>query len=292
MALACRAVLATPGPADKALRLGVVMGNDASSFEVRDVELLDAGPDFVAPGVLDYPPSRPTEPELVSGPLTRAKLPLSHYLLHALAHIELNAVDIYSHTVAAWAPGGPLHDGDALAVPLDCWADLTRVAQDEARHFLLLEARMKAVGFRYGGMPAHKALWSHASSTSRDLLARLAIIPMVQEAHALDSGPRLEERLRSANDHASADVVALIVREEVGHVATGLRAFKAVAEARGLDPVDAFHATVREHVPRLLPGPFNDALRELTGMGREYYEPLRSPPRRPRRGKGEPAASG
>jgi uncharacterized ferritin-like protein (DUF455 family) len=231
---------------------------------------------------LDQPPARPAKPELISGPIQRSQRTLSQFLLHSLAHIELNAIDIYSHTVAKWGPGGACEE-DGRAITADVWHKLVQVAQDEARHFLLLDQRMRQLGFHYGAMPAHKALWSHAQESQGCLRARLGIIPLVQEAHALDSGPRLCERLNSAADHASARLVQQIVEEEVGHVAVGMEAFEAVCAAQGLKPVSAFHDLVREHVPKLLPGPFNSQLRDLAGMPAKFYEPVAAPKRRPHR---------
>lgn len=278
-AQACRLVLVSTDPAEKAAALGVELGQDLEQVAVRSHHDLSVSG---APSqVLDTAPARPNKPDLVYGPFQRGNHSLPQYLLHSLAHIELNAVDIYAHTVAAWGPGGPKHEsGGGSALPSALWLDLARVAQDEARHYFMLERRMRAIGSFYGAMPAHRALWSHAEDTNNDLMGRLAVIPMVQEAHALDSGPRIDQRLRSCNDHASADVVAQIVEEEVGHVSVGLCCFQAASAAHGLDPVEAFHERVRSYVPRLLPGPFNEALRSLAGMGPEYYKPLQSPPRR------------
>lgn len=276
-------VVMEPDPSAKAKRIGVCINAAAGNVEQLPIRsVLRWQTELPLMLEIDRAPARPSTPVLTRGPIQRSQRTLSQFLLHSLAHIELNAVDIYSHTLAKWGPGGPC-EREGSAVKPETWERLAVVAQDEARHFLLLERRMRQMEFHYGAMPAHKALWNHAESTQGCLRARLGIIPLVQEAHALDSGPRLCERLNSAADHASADLVRQIVEEEVGHVAAGIVAFEDVCHAQELDPVSSFHELVREHVPKLLPGPFNFQLRELAGMPTAYYEPVAAPHRRPPR---------
>src|SRR6185312_15382537 len=108
-------------------------------------------------------------------------------LLHALAHIELNAIDLGWDIVARF-PG----------LPREFYDDWVAVAAEEAEHFALLEARLVALGGAYGDLPAHDGLWESAAATAHDLLARLAVVPLVLEARGLDVTPEMIRRLERA----------------------------------------------------------------------------------------------
>ena len=135
-------------------------------------------------------------------------------LVHALAHIEFNAINL------AW---------DAVhrfrGMPPAYYADWVRVAADEARHFTLLETRLGELGYAYGDFDAHDGLWEMAVKTSGSCLERMALVPRVLEARGLDVTPGLIARLRRANDAATVEILELILREEVAHVAAGSRWF-------------------------------------------------------------------
>ena len=117
-------------------------------------------------------------------------------------------------------------------------------------------------------------MWEYASKTSEDLLGRLAVLPLVQEARALDACPRLVTKLNSAGDHESAKLVQQIVEEEVDHVARGLKWFERICKMEERDPIKTFHAKVREYIPAPLPGPFNEMARDLANMSKDYYLPV------------------
>lgn len=148
--------------------------------------------------------------------------------------------------------------GDAIAAAslvfaLQLFVDLVDIARDEARHFQWLADRLVALGSFYGEIPAHKALWEDSLKTRHCLKARLAVIPLVQEAKALDAGPRLAEKFQSANDSASATVMQKICEEEVGHVYKGLKWFRWMCARDGEDAVEKFHELVRSERVYLFP---------------------------------------
>ena len=172
---------------------------------------------------------------------------MAQYLLHGLAHIERNAVDMYADTLcrgcaddvwgAAWPP-------TRAAFVLDIGGGIV----DEARHFGMLDARLRQLGTRYGDLPAHTRLWQLAVQTRHAMVGRLAVVPLVQEARGLDAGPRMVQKLKSSGDAMSAAVVGEIVDDEVNHVRLGLKWFKVWCDATpGFhgDYVAEFHSQVR-----------------------------------------------
>ena len=189
-------------------------------------------------------------------------------LLHAVAHIELNAVDLAWDLIARFEPpGAGLYDGSF-------YDDWVRVADEEATHHGLLAGRLAEYGATYGDLPAHGGLWQTAEATAHDLLARLAVVPMVMEARGLDVTLPMIESLSRAGDHASADVLRIVYRDEIGHVEVGRRWFEHVCRQRGLTPITEWHDLVRRHYRGLLKRPFNDAARLAAGFDAAFYEPL------------------
>ncbi len=186
-------------------------------------------------------------------------------LLHALAHIELNAIDLAWDIVARFTANG---------LPRQFFDDWVGVAGEEAEHFLLLSARLADFGARYGDLPAHDGLWEVAAATAGDLLARLAVVPLVLEARGLDVTPAMAERLERAGDPASAAVLHIIYEQEIGHVAVGRRWFDAFCRAQDLLPEQVFRDQVRRYFKSELKPPFNHAARNAAGFPAHYYEPL------------------
>ena len=186
-------------------------------------------------------------------------------LLHALAHIELNAIDLAWDIVARFAPPA----GDTAFV--DDWVT---VAAEEATHHDLLSRRLSALGAHYGDLPAHDGLWQAAQETAHDLLARLAVVPLVLEARGLDVTPSMMAKFAAAGDHESAGILETIYRDEIGHVATGKRWFDALAAARGLDPRTAWQDLVRRHFKGRLKPPFNHDARTRAAFPPDFYAPL------------------
>jgi len=186
-------------------------------------------------------------------------------LLHALAHIELNAIDLAWDLIARFGDAG---------LPREFFDDWLGIAAEEAEHFALLSARLEALGTAYGALPAHDGLWEAAAATAHDVIARLAVVPLVLEARGLDVTPEMILRLERAGDRDSAAILGRIYRDEIGHVAAGVRWFDRLCQARGLDPEAAFHDCVRRYFTGALKPPFNRVARDAAGFPAAYYEPL------------------
>ncbi len=178
--------------------------------------------------------------------------------VHAIAHIEFNAIDL------AW---------DAVyrfrGLPAEFYADWVGVALDEARHFSMLRERLQQLGHDYGDFDAHNGLWEMAVKTAHDGLARMALVPRVLEARGLDVTPRMIERLRGAGDSATVEILELILREEVAHVAAGSRWFRWYCERAGMEPGPTFRRLLGEYARDVLRGPFNLQARSEAGFDDE-----------------------
>jgi len=185
-------------------------------------------------------------------------------LLHAIAHIELNAIDLSVDIAGRFGPeAGAEFIGDWLSV-----------ADDEARHFLMLQSRLRDFDAAYGDLPAHDGLWEAAEATRHDICARLAVAHTVLEARGLDVTPAMIERLQRQDDHESAAVLTTIYNEEIGHVALGVRWFSHFAELRGHDPEVHWREVVGSNFRGRLKRPFNHAARDAAGLTPQMYEPL------------------
>lgn len=219
--------------------------------------------------LLDHP-ARPARPVLMRpGDVSRRRITADPRgriaLLHAVAHIELNAIDLAFDLVARFG-----HED----LPRAFYDDWVAVGGDEARHFTMLAERLCELGAAYGDLPAHDGLWQAAAETAGDLLARLAIVPLVLEARGLDVTPAMIVKLRGAGDDRSADILQTIHDEEIGHVAAGVRWFRFVCARRGLDPAETYGALVRRHFKGQLKPPFNTTSRDAAGFPASFYEPL------------------
>ncbi|MFL9906139.1 ferritin-like domain-containing protein [Paraburkholderia sp. RL17-337-BIB-A] len=204
-------------------------------------------------------PGRPARPELVDPRNLKRRSMQSPegraVLLHALAHIEFNAINLALDAV--WRFAG---------MPAAFYTDWLKVAAEEAHHFSLLVARLAEFGHVYGDFPAHDGLWDMCERTRGDVLARMALVPRTLEARGLDASPPIRERLQQAGDYASAAILDVILRDEIGHVLIGNRWFRHLCEEGGLDP----HATYTRladqyHAPKLR-GPFNFEARRDAGF--------------------------
>lgn len=225
----------------------------------------------LSPGsVSDLPdrPARPSQPPL----LPPSKVPRRRIntatrgrvaLLHALAHIELNAIDLAWDIIARFA---------APELPRRYFTDWVHVAAEEAHHFSLLAQRLAELDAAYGDLPAHDGLWESAMATRHDLAARLAVVPLVLEARGLDVTPAMIAKLRAAGDDRSADLLEIIYQEEIGHVRIGQRWFTFTCAARGLEPERAWRGLVGAYFKGELKPPFNSQAREAAGMPASWYE--------------------
>src|SRR5262249_12363795 len=186
-------------------------------------------------------------------------------LLHAVAHIELNAIDLVWDLVARFASENP---------PRAFFDDWIAVADEASTHHGLLAERLASRGAAYGDRPAHDGLWDAAAVTSKDFLARLAVVPLVLEARGLDVTPAMIRRLERAGDVESAAVLRRIYEDEIAHVAAGRRWFAWACARDGLPPVETYHDRVRRYFKGTLKPPFNEDARSRAGMPAAFYTPL------------------
>jgi uncharacterized ferritin-like protein (DUF455 family) len=186
-------------------------------------------------------------------------------LIHAIAHIEFNAINL------AW---------DAVyrfrGMPQDYYADWIQVAGEEARHFGMLRVHLQSLGYDYGDFEAHNGLWEMAQKTAHDPLVRMALVPRVLEARGLDVTPAMMQRLQAAGDERAVQILQVILRDEVGHVAIGSRWYHYLCERRGLDPVHTFRELIHEYMKSDLKGPFHMEARQQAGFTHEELAYLES----------------
>jgi uncharacterized ferritin-like protein (DUF455 family) len=258
---------------DEALA-GVLYAGDASEKAklAQEVHHRAEAFDLAAPPSL-LPPSRPARPEKprLVPPREVAKRGLGtvegrQALLHALAHIELNAVDLAADMALRFASEVPDH------LRADFVADWIQVMGEEGLHFCLLAERLEQLGGYYGALPAHDGLWQAAEKTSKDLLARLAVAPLILEARGLDVTPGIAAKLESMGDAASAAILRRIYRDEIGHVRTGAKWFRLICHETRRDPAQSFHNCVTTYHPKGATPPFNDQGRAEAELPRDWYE--------------------
>lgn len=214
-------------------------------------------------------PARPAQPELLNPrdvPRRRPGSPEGRVaILHAIAHIELNAVDLHWDIIARFTH---------VKMPAGFYDDWVRAADEESKHFNLLADRLQAMGSHYGAMPAHAGMWRAAEDTAEDLEARLAVVPMVLEARGLDVTPGMITLFERAKDAETVEALKTIYAEEVGHVAYGSKWFHFLCGRHERDPRDAFHALVTRYFHGPLKPPFNDEKRAEAGIPLDFYWPL------------------
>ena len=184
-------------------------------------------------------------------------------LIHALAHIEFNAINLALDVVWRFA-----------TMPPNFYREWMQVAREEALHFSLLQAHLKTLGFDYGDFPAHNGLWEMAEKTGNDVLARLALVPRTLEARGLDASIPMRDKLLAVGDTAAAAIIDIILRDEIRHVAVGNFWYRQVCSERNLDPI-ATYATLaaRYDAPRLR-GPFNREARLAAGFEQAEIDAL------------------
>lgn len=204
-------------------------------------------------------PGRPVRPDLVPPAQVAQRSVRSPQgraaLLHALAHIEFNAINLALDAI--WRYSGQ---------PEAYYRDWLRVAREEAYHFDLLNRHLGTLGHGYGDFPAHNGLWEMAEKTRGDLLARLALVPRTLEARGLDASPLIRAKLADAGDAAGAAILDIILRDEIGHVAIGNHWFRHGCAQRGLAPVACYADLARRYGAPRLRGPFNLQARRDAGF--------------------------
>lgn len=221
----------------------------------------------------DYP-ARPEKPDLLSPrdvPRRRPGSPLGRIaLLHAVAHIELNAVDLHWDIIARFTDD---------PMPMGFYDDWVKAADEESKHFNLICDCLEVLGSHYGALPAHAFMWKAAEDTAADLKGRLAVVPMVLEARGLDVTPGMIDIFRKAGDTQTLAALEVIYAEEVSHVAYGSKWFNWLCGREGLDPKEAFHSLVRLYFHGGLKPPFNEEKRAEAGLPPDFYWPLVDAPR-------------
>jgi uncharacterized ferritin-like protein (DUF455 family) len=243
--------------ASPSIEAKLALGEDVAARFDAGALAIDDGACVAAAG--DEVPGRPARPRLVS-PRDLPQRGLSSVegraaLVHAVAHIEFNAINL------AW---------DAVArfrgMPAAFYRDWVAVARDEARHFRLLSARLGELGHGYGDFDAHDGLWDMARRTRGSCLERMALVPRVLEARGLDVTPGMIARLVGVGDEETAAILRVILAEEVAHVAAGSRWFAWCCAHEGLDPRATFRGLLERHLRGSLRGPFNTAARLAAGF--------------------------
>ena len=217
---------------------------------------LDAKHDLAEPAGI---PGRPQKPERV--PHTQLKqrsmrtLEGRAALIHALAHIELNAVDLALDILWRFP-----------CMPDAFYRQWAQVAREEAFHFSLLRTHLRGMGHEYGDFAAHDALWEMAEKTKGDILARIALVPRTLEARGLDASPPIKAKLVGAGDHRAGEILDIILRDEIGHVAVGNRWYRWICDARGIDPLTTYAELAERYRAPRLRGPFNLEARRAAGF--------------------------
>ena len=272
----CGADLAVPD----SLKLGAIAALSAANLDEKiALTRLTARKWFdgslgIGAGISAKPPDRPGRPEKPNlVPPNHMKKRSVHTekgrfaLLHAIAHIELNAIDLAWDIVARFAN---------QTMPRSFYDGWVRVALEEAKHFSLLRERLNELGGAYGDLDAHDGLWEAAQTTGHALTARLAVVPLILEARGLDITPSLLRQMDEVGDVKSGRIFHIIYRDEQGHVAIGAKWFRFLCLREGREPAAAFQDLVRTHFRGSLKPPFNDMARARAGLTPGFYRALSS----------------
>ncbi|NNE87860.1 MAG: ferritin-like domain-containing protein [Silicimonas sp.] len=214
-------------------------------------------------------PARPDAPELLNPrdvPKRKPGTPEGRIaLLHAVAHIELNAVDLHWDLIARFGH---------VKMPPGFYDDWVQAAAEESKHFNLVCDCLEELGSHYGALPAHAGMWRAADDTRDDLMGRLAVVPMVLEARGLDVTPGMIEVFKRAKANKAVEALEVIYSEEVGHVAYGSKWFHYLCGRDEKDPKPLFHDLVRKYFHGPLKAPFNEEKRAEAGIPPDFYWPL------------------
>lgn len=219
-------------------------------------------------------PGRPPKPELVDPRTVKVRAVGSEQgraaLLHAIAHIEFNAINLALDII--WRFAG---------MPEQFYTDWLRVAKEECYHFGLIRAHLQAMGHEYGDFVAHSGLWDMSEKTTDDLTARLALVPRTLEARGLDVNPGMQEKFAQIGDHKAVEILSIILRDEIGHVEIGNRWYNYLCQQHQLDPVQHYADLLVHYGTSKPKGPFNVADRMKAGFTREEIDWLQSNEPRP-----------
>jgi uncharacterized ferritin-like protein (DUF455 family) len=201
-------------------------------------------------------PGRPDKPILVAPhdlPRRRNNANTGNAsLLHAITHIEFNAINLGWDAIARFS-----------GLPRQFYDDWARVAFEESEHFTLLRDHLISLGYDYGDFPAHSGMWDMARKTHHDPLIRMALVPRVLEARGLDVTPKMMNKLRGSGDLRAVEILEIILKEEIGHVKIGTHWFNYLCKQRDVDPLVTFKDLLDNYFDGVLRGPFNIEARKL-----------------------------
>ncbi len=207
-------------------------------------------------------PGHPAKPVLMAHHGVARRSPATaegrSVLLHAIAHIEFNAINLALDAI--WRFAG---------MPRAFYLDWLQVAAEEAKHFQMLRAHLQKWGHDYGDYPAHQGLWTMCEKTAGDIVARMALVPRTLEARGLDATPQIQAKLQQTGAADALEAVAIldtILREEVGHVAIGNRWYRHLCSAQGLDPEAHYGELVTRYAAPKPKPPLNLAARSQAGF--------------------------
>ena len=253
-------LLATPDPQLKVIGIRQLFdAYQAGQVALNVDSALDAGTLCI--------PGRPQKPDLVP-PLEVPKRAMNTdqgraSLLHSLAHIEFNAMNLALDAI--WRFKG---------MPASYYEDWLKVTKEEAYHFSLLEAYLKQMGYIYGDFLAHNSLWEMVERTTDAVIARMALVPRTMEARGLDAVPMIRERFKQIKDVQAVEILEIILKDEIGHVLIGNKWFNFLCEKNNLSAITTYKELARKYRAPVLRGPFNLEGRKQAGFTNEELDLL------------------
>ncbi len=257
---ACLAILASTDPQTKVSQLQQLFDDYH-----RQHVTLDSGRGLDVPHI--GIPGRPIKPELVP-PLQVPKRKMDSRegrasLLHSLAHIEFNAMNLALDAIWRFPN-----------MPDQYYEDWLKVAKEEAYHFSLVNEHMQSFGFTYGDFPAHNSLWEMVERTTDAVIARMALVPRTMEARGLDAVPSIRDRFKQVKDERAVEILEIILHDEIGHVLIGNRWFNFLCEKDLLSPIAVYRELAKKYRAPILKPPFNLEARQQAGFTAEELQLL------------------
>ncbi len=259
----CLAILASTDPQTKVKQLHHLF----DEYQQQRVALdLSANLDFQELTL----PGRPLKPELVP-PLQAPKRKMTTIegraiLLHSLAHIEFNAMNLALDAIWRFPD-----------MPQQYYEEWLKVAKEEAYHFSLVNGHMQSFGFTYGDFPAHNSLWEMVERTTDAVIARMALVPRTMEARGLDAVPGIRDRFKQIKDDRAVEILEIILRDEIGHVLIGNRWFNFLCARDNVSPITTYRELAKKYHAPTLRGPFNIEARQQAGFTAEELSLMESP---------------
>lgn len=210
--------------------------------------------------IRDYQsPGRPEKPQLVAPrDLPRRSINTAQgraALLHSIAHIEFNAIDLALDAVYRFA-----------GMPQQYYADWLQVAAEEAHHFELINNHLDSLGYSYGDFAAHNGLWDMAMQTKHSIMVRMAVIPRGMEARGLDVTPVIIKKLSAAGDSRAIEILEVILRDEIGHVEIGTRWFNYCCDQQNMPRQETFEKLMQRFAKGRVKLPLHRSARKKAGF--------------------------